>query len=243
MNKYRQSERIENEIKHFSDLEHIWWGAKTVAGQRRYDNKLSEMVKKLQIKKGAKILEIGCGDGEFTKRLVSIDAKITAIDITPLVVERGRKTIKNKNVRFLVDDAETMSFPSNTFDIVCGISILHHVNIQKALQEAFRILKKGGQIFFTEPNLLNPHTYAGLHIEFIRKRMEFSPDENALVRWKVNSILKIIGFREHQVRNYDFLHPKTPKSWIKAVENLSKILERTPLIKEISGSLIIWAKK
>ncbi len=241
--RYQQNDRKENEIRHFTNLEHIWWGAKTVAGQRRYDNKFNKFKSFCEIKKGYKVLEIGSGDGEFTSRLVSIKANIVATDITPEVIKRGRQMVKNPNVKFSIDDAESMKFSGNSFDIVCGVSILHHVNTKKALTEAFRILKKGGQIFFTEPNLLNPHVFLGLHVPMFRKRMEFSDNETALIRWQVKDMLRRIGFKEVVVKNYDFLHPKTPARFINLAQNLSNILDDMPVVKEISGSLIIWAKK
>lgn len=238
-----QSQRIINEIKHFSDLEHIWWGAKTPAGQRRYDNKFLMLKKNCNPKRGYKILEIGCGDGEFTNRIAKLNCEIIATDITPKVIAKGKKVLKKKNVKFFVDNAESMRFKDNSFDIVCGISILHHINPQKALKEAYRVLKPGGQIFFTEPNLLNPHIYAGLNIKWLKQKMEFSPDETALVRWEIRNMLQKIGFSRVNVSNYDFLHPSTPMNMISSLEKISNVLEKIPIIKEISGSLIIWAKK
>ncbi len=243
MKNSKNKTRIENEIQHFSNLEHIWWGAQTPAGQRRYDNKLKRLQLMCQLKKSHKVLEIGCGDGEFTKRLLTLGCQITATDITLKVVNKGKQAIKAKNISFMVDDAEKMKFKDNSFDIVCGISILHHIDTNKALRESYRVLKKGGQIFFTEPNYLNPHIYAGLHIGWLRQRMEFSPDETALLRWEVVRLLKKIGYSKIAVINYDFLHPNVPSRYINLVENLSNILEKTPLLKEISGSLIVWATK
>lgn len=237
--------RHASEIKHFTRLEHIWWGAKTVAGQRRYDNKFELLKKLCSPSKNSKILEIGCGDGEFTRRLVGLPGQITASDITPAVIKRGEKSCgdKSKMLVFKLENAEKLSFRNDSFDIVCGISILHHIKISPALKEAFRVLKAGGQIFFTEPNLLNPQVFLGLNIPWLRKKMEFSPGETALVRWQVDRLLKEVGFINTQVRNYDFLHPNTPESMVKTVEKVSRVLEKTPLIKEVSGSLLIWARK
>jgi len=235
--------RRQNEIQHFSQLEHIWWGAKTPAGIRRYDNKADRMNRLCKIKKTSKILEIGCGDGEFTRRILSTGAEITATDITPEVIKRGRKKISDPRLKFAVDNCERMKFKSSSFDLVCGISILHHVDTRKTLAECYRVLKPKGELFFTEPNLLNPNIFIGLNTPGLRQKMEYSPDETALIRWQLQKMLQEVGFTTVKVSNYDFLHPLTPQGLISAVEKVSNVLERTPLVKEISGSLIVYASK
>ncbi|KKQ10596.1 MAG: hypothetical protein US19_C0002G0015 [Candidatus Daviesbacteria bacterium GW2011_GWB1_36_5] len=237
------NKRIKNEIDHFTHLPEIWWGAKTAAGQKRYDNK-SKIFKKLcKIDKNKKVLEIGAGYGEFTKRILDSEAQIIATDVTPKVVKSCQKKFKNKDIKFKVEDSNNLSFKSNSFDVVCGISILHHVDAEKTLKECYRVLKKGGNIFFTEPNLLNPHILLGLNIPWIRSKMEYSDDETALIRLEVEKLLKKIGFKKIHVRNYDFLHPKTPKRMIPYIERIGEYLEEIPIIKEISGSLVIYAVK
>lgn len=235
--------RIRQEIKHFSNLEHIWWGAKTIAGQKRYDNKAKLFKKYCHLIKGGKVLEIGCGDGEFTKRIADERIKIIATDVTPAVIKRAKKNLESSGVSFCVDNAEGLSFDDRTFNVVCGISVLHHLNTLKALEEAYRVLKTGGELFFTEPNLLNPVVFFGLNLSFLRKRMEFSPDETALVRWTIADMLNRIGFRKVEVRNYDFLLPHTPPQLINTVMKLSDKLEKIPIVKEFSGSLVIYAVK
>src|SRR5260221_46156 len=204
--------RTKNEIEHFTKLEHIWWGAKTIAGQKRYDKRFVLFKKMCRPKRGDKILEIGCGDGEFTKRLMKIPSKIIATDITPEVIRRAKKKyFKNKNTRFKVDDAEKFSFKDNSFDILCGISILHHIDYKKAIKECFRVLKPGGRLYFSEPNYYNPVAYLAIHTPALRERMEYSPDEIALKRWEIERLLLKAGFSTVKVTNYDFLHPSTPR--------------------------------
>lgn len=237
--------RINNEIKHFTNLDHIWWGAKTPAGQKRYDVKYQRFIKYCKPIKNDRILEIGCGDGEFTRRLaVNKSLKIVGSDITPEVIKRAKsKYTKNKNISFEVENAEKFKSKNDKFDIICGVSILHHLNWKKTLKESYRILKDGGKIFFSEPNFINPFIFLSLHSKSLRKKFEFSPDETALVRWEVKRELKKIGFKNIRVDNFDFLHPNTPKKYISRVSKLSNVLEQTPIIKEISGSLIIYAQK
>lgn len=237
--------RIFNEIKHFTNLDHIWWGAKTPAGQKRYDIKFQRFVEYCNPQKNDKVLEIGCGDGEFTSRLAKDKRlKVVGTDITPMVVKRAKANfVKNKNVSFKVENAEKFKAKGNSFDLVCGVSILHHLNWKKTLKESYRILKDGGKIFFSEPNYINPFIFLSLHSKYLRNKFEFSPDETALIRWEVKKVLQDIGFREVRVDNFDFLHPSTPKKHIAKVSKLSNLLEKIPVVKEISGSLIIFAQK
>ncbi len=233
--------RESREIKHFSDLKHIWWGAKSVSGQKRYDNRFFLLKKMCYPTSKTKILEIGCGDGELTERLAKLKSPTYATDITQTVVAKAKKKIKK--VKFRVEDAQKFSFKDDSFDLVCGMSILHHLNYLKTLEESFRVLKKGGKLFFSEPNYLNPIIFLALHWPALKKRMEYSPDETALVRWEIRNILLFIGFSKVRVVNYDFLHPSTPSFLIEPVERMSAYLEKVPLIKETSGSIIIWAEK
>ena len=48
-------------------------------------------------------------------------------------------------------DAEHTNFPDNSFDVVTGSAILHHLNIENCYQELHRILKKDGHAVFKEP--------------------------------------------------------------------------------------------
>jgi ubiquinone/menaquinone biosynthesis C-methylase UbiE len=235
--------KIQKEINHFGKLEHIWFGQKTVAGQKRYDNKGDTFKKYCHPKKVDKILEIGCGDGEFTKRLKNIGATVVATDITPAVIKRGKQNLTYKGLKYKVDNCEKLSFKDNSFSIVCGVSILHHVNLKKTLSEAHRVLKPGGKIFFTEPNLANPVLFTQTNIKWLRDRMEFSPGETPLLRKNVEKTLKKVGFSDIKVKNYDFLFPWIPDFLIGPVEKIGRILEKTPFIKEISGSLLIYAEK
>ncbi len=85
--------RIENEIKHGKYLadggaEAIWnWDSP--AGKKRAQRRAELIVKHAKIKKTDKILEIGCGTGLFTGKIVDLTGAndITAIDMTGLAVD------------------------------------------------------------------------------------------------------------------------------------------------------------
>lgn len=139
-------------------------------------------------------------------------------------------------------DLTRLPFPDSSFDIVLGVSILHHVPLEAAFREIIRVTRPGGRFFFSEPNILNPQVLAERKIGFFQRRAENSPNETAFICGRLESFLNSLDGVKARVRHIDFLHPALPARWIKSAERLSDFLERVPLIRTISGSLAIWGK-
>lgn len=192
---------------------------------------------------GDSVLELGCGSGYFTKELAGLDVHLQAIDISPELIEQAKMYVSSDNVVFLIQNAYQMEFENDCFDAIVGSSVLHHLEIQKAVGEIFRVLKPGGTLAFTEPNMMNPQIALQKNIPFIKKRLGDSQDETAFFRWKIRRLLARQGFVQIEVRPFDFLHPAVPPAWIKSVAAAGSKLEKIPLLKEIAGSLHIKAKK
>ena len=86
-------------------------------------------------------------------------ARVTGIDISEVALDLGKARARDQGVEdvmFLVMDAEKMQFEDNSFDLVCGTSILHHLHLSKALRELARILKPQEKAIFIEPIGHNP---------------------------------------------------------------------------------------
>jgi hypothetical protein len=115
--------------------------------------------------------------------------------------------------------------------------------LDKAISEIYRVLRPGGTIRFTEPNMLNPQIAVQKNVPAVKKRLGDSPDETAFFRWPLHQRLEQTGFRDVKIVPFDFLHPRTPSRWIAAVDKLSNALEKMPLVREIAGSLYIRALK
>ena len=238
--------RIQHEINHGKFLAETGageiWNWNTPAGLYRWKRRVEMLTHNIQ--KEMNVLELGCGTGYFSKELVKTNAKITAIDISPDLIEIAKnETKKFSNIEYLLQNAYSMDFENECFDIVVGSSVLHHLDVEKALSETYRVLKKNGTIRFTEPNMLNPQIALHKNIPYIKKKLGDSPDETAFFRTQLKRLLKKHGFSDIKIINFDFLHPAVPKSMIKFINSAGAILESTPLIKEISGSLYIQAKK
>lgn len=109
--------------------------------------------------RGARALEYGCGNTGFTVRLADEAKEITAIDISDVVIDAGNKLVEDKgvsNVKFLAMNAEQMTFPDDSFDLVYGSGILHHLEYRSCYSEIARVLRPGGRAVFLEPLNHNP---------------------------------------------------------------------------------------
>lgn len=220
-----------------------YWGCQTPMGRYRMKMR-SELVKKfINTKKGTRILDLGCGLGSLTQHFKNIKAKVIGVDISPLSISYAKKHIKSTNITFQVQNGHDLGFTENYFDAVIGNGILHHLDLKKALPEIFRVLKPGGNIFFTEPNLVNPEIYLERKIPLLRKLVGNSQDETAFSRWWIKKILEKYKFKNVQALPFDFLYPALPVSLSKTLRVFSEILEKIPIIKELSGSMIIKAQK
>jgi SAM-dependent methyltransferase len=108
--------------------------------------------------KGRDILEIGSGRGETVVELARCGGIVTGVDLSDVAAQNARSRAMELGIeaRFLAMDAEATEFPDDSFDIVCGGAILHHLDVEKAYREIARLLRPGGYAIFLEPLGYNP---------------------------------------------------------------------------------------
>jgi ubiquinone/menaquinone biosynthesis C-methylase UbiE len=104
-------------------------------------------------------LEIGAGTGYFSLNLVQLGliGKLTATDISPGMLDQLASTAKAlgiDDVSTVVTEAETLPFEDESFDLVLGHAVLHHIpDLDRAFSEFKRVLRPGGMIVFAgEPS-------------------------------------------------------------------------------------------
>lgn len=217
-----------------------WYGAKTKAGQLR-TVKRARMVMDF-VGKSKRILEIGSSIGDLTQKLASFNDSVSiySLDISPEMVKIAQERFQiDENVFPQVGNVMDLTFDDNFFDAVVGNAVLHHLDLEKALREIYRVLNDGGKIIFFEPNMLNPQIVIEKKINFIGRILQNSPGETAFFRWQIAKELLSANFKNIHVIPFDFIHPLCPESLLSIVECASDFLEKIPLIKEVSGSLVI----
>lgn len=149
------------------------------------------------------VLDYGCGSGEETIYFAKLGAKVHAIDISPtgvkIALERAKKHGLEHRVLAKVMDAMKMEFASETFDVIHGIGILHHLNIEEAIGEVHRVLKHGGKAIFLEP-VNNSALMIKLKSIMPIKKMEVTEFEKQLVITDI----ELIGKKFSECRYWNF---------------------------------------
>jgi SAM-dependent methyltransferase len=240
------SGRLRRERAHHREIaphaEAIWqWDSPT--GRRRSRRRAELLTRHAGLSPGVRALEIGCGTGVFLEQAAASGASLDGVDLSIELLAQARARVPPAGrVRLACGNVERLPFPDAAFDAVYGSSILHHLSLRPALQEVRRVLKPGGRIAFAEPNLLNPHI-AFTFLLAPRRLVGLSEDEAAFTRFHARRVLLELGFDQVSVTPYDFLYPLVPSALIDAALRLGAVLERTPLVNEIAGSLLIHARR
>jgi ubiquinone/menaquinone biosynthesis C-methylase UbiE len=242
-NPERLAREIEFHERIASQAEDVWnWSSP--AGRRRAERRAELLIRATGLGPATFALELGCGTGVFLERAASTGARIDAIDLSqPLLHRAGERMAGSPRVRLVCGNAEAMPYADGTFHAVYGSSVLHHLDLDKALGEVFRVLRPGGWAAFAEPNLLNPQVAFMFKCTPAKPWFGVSPDEMAFTRFRARRALQQAGYVECSVRPFDFLHPAVPGSLVSGVSRAGEFLERLPLVREIAGSFLLAGRK
>jgi ubiquinone/menaquinone biosynthesis C-methylase UbiE len=105
---------------------------------------------------GKNVVDVGCGEGRFTRFLAQSAAQVSGLDINQVSLDRARAKAREEgiDVDWRQGRAEEMPFTDESLDLVVFSNSLHHVamaDMVAALQEAARVLKPVGELYIMEP--------------------------------------------------------------------------------------------
>ena len=205
----------------------------------------------LYISKKAKdktMLDYSCGVGNNAQKFAEANpSKLFGIDISEVSINKAIENAKSLNLQidYLVDNCEETKFKTETFDLVFGSGILHHLNLEKSVREINRILKKNGEMVFLEPLGTNPL------INFYRKLTPKSRslDEHPFLGEDFKFINSL--FNKVTVKYYGFftliffLFYRNPKKSLmfKIISKLDDYFFKIKYFKNFAWSVMVVAKK
>jgi len=105
--------------------------------------------------KNHKLIDVACGTGDIAKlflKQVNIKAEITCVDPNKGMIKKGKEKLKNfSNLKWIVSSAERIPIKDNSFDFyTISFGLRNTKNLNKALAEAYRVLKPGGRFLCLE---------------------------------------------------------------------------------------------
>ena len=166
-------------------------------------------LKKYHDLKNLRVLDGGCGGGLLTFPLASEGAQVTAMDLTDTVLQVGRSRDQERSVEWVCGDITAMPFEDQSFDAVCLIDVLEHVDQPKrAVLESLRVLKPGGTfVFHTFNRTLMSWLFAAKGLDwFIKDSPKHIHDWRLFIKpQEIDGWVKEAGF---QTSDWKGLHPK-----------------------------------
>lgn len=154
------------------------------------------------------VLDVGTGAGHTALALASYVQSVTAIDLTPEMIERACELAASRglaNVTPLVMDAEALDFPDEVFDaITCRMTAHHFLDCPKALREMARVLKPGGRLVL-EDNSVPPDAELDRFLNGVEKLRD-PTHVRAYNEAEWRAMLSAAGFQVAHVRFYRKLH-------------------------------------
>ena len=200
---------------------------------------------------GKRVLDFGCGSGSNTALLTGRGAHVWGIDISEDLLRLARRRLavsgRGGQATFIAGSAHDTPFPDGSIDVVFGMAILHHLDLDLVSREVLRVLKPGGRAIFQEPVRNSPV------IRFLRKLVPYrapdiSPYERPLTDAELARFAR--GFSTCSMRAFVLPHvqvgqvlPVARNYWKALYASDRRLLARAPWLARYASVRVISLAK
>jgi dolichol-phosphate mannosyltransferase len=189
---------------------------------------------------GQSILELGCGDGAFTRQLVRISRGENPITSVSFQDSAQPPQLPSK-VEYLAGANQIQTLATRRFDLIVGLDLLDGRVSASLLQWAHERLVPGGEVIFFESNPWNVMLRARRRIQ---SWFSNSSDPRVLLsRRALYELMSEIGLIRIFAVYSDFVYAPLSARTAWLLRNLSIVLENAPLIRTLAGTIIVHAQK
>jgi|GEM_PF-1263729 len=217
-----------------------------------YMTRVQKAMEFMDPKSSDNILEIGCGEGYYTNKLLEKTNNVTATDIAEKFLEKARKNTDNRAIKYIACPAEKLPFPDNFFDKVFISEVIEHLlDWEVGIKEIFRVLKPGGYVVITTPSKFSYFNIL-CHVRIMLKNKPFDGDHiREFSRPELSKLIKnyFVVDKYGYTNYFPVFLPKGINKFFsfetikRAVVFFEKVLSSIPLIKEQGLIFFIKARK
>ena len=132
-----------------------WFETPIGALVKKYENEL--LLDFLQPRPAEHILDVGCGTGIFTSNILGFRSRVTGLDISYPMLKKAEVKTKGLSFRAVAGDMRYLPFADDSFDKAVSMTALEFISDGRAaVEDLFRVTKKGGVVVVTTLNSLSP---------------------------------------------------------------------------------------
>ncbi|MBN3039149.1 MAG: class I SAM-dependent methyltransferase [Candidatus Omnitrophica bacterium] len=243
-----------------SEVKNIALGAPIEYGYFGIQKRMEIILRNTDLK-NANLLDAGCGNGAQTLEYLKHVKKCTAVDIEGQRLEEFRGQVQARgidNCEIKQMDLTSLDLADEAFDVVTCIETLEHIAPQeKALDEMYRVLKKGGMLVLSVPNKWWFFETHGAKLPLLPwNRVPFFSwlpkkvhDKYAYARiYTKRMILGLVQNHGFKVYNSEYMMPPLDKIRIDPLRDILRsllaLLEKHRLMPRVFGvSIFVFARK
>ncbi len=218
--------------------EEIWSGWNEDLRESRY-KKVAKLIRK---EKPGKMLDVGCSSGIFSKQFIKAGWEVYGIDIAKNKVEMAKK---NGLIARTSDLTKKLPYKEEFFDLVFAGEVIEHlVDTDAFLKEMSRILKTGGKLILTTPNLASFENRIrllfGVYPAWVDYRLGGAGHVRAYTYGILKKQLKETGFKAEEHKG-NFV-PFIPEYFLNDIK-FPMLAFTGELFPDLSQGMIIKARK
>jgi ubiquinone/menaquinone biosynthesis C-methylase UbiE len=163
----------------------------------------------VKLKSSARVLDVGCGPGKWTRLFAKKCSAVTAIDLSPRMITLAKNSLGKEagNVDFHVMNVSKLRFPDNKYDLVNCVTVLQHIlddeEWEFAVNEIVRVTRPGGKVLLYEnaPNLVVVRRTPHLHVKSMKYySREFEKHGANMIYWRAADLslpITFFGLRDY----------------------------------------------
>ncbi len=178
--------------------------------------------------RGLRVLDVGCGEGRFCRKLRDAGAVATGIDPTPRLLAAARS--RDGAGEYVEGVAESLPFPDSAFDVVVSYVVLLDVpDYRTAIDEMSRVMKPGGRLVYANLNSISSTAIKGW-AKGTNDELLHMPVDNYTFEWGA-----IVGWRGISIVNYHRPMSDYMQAFLDASLRLERFLEPIPSPEQINA--------